>query len=443
MTFGLAFCGIVATSILGTAPLLSSQEVRLSVSELDAWEQYQRAVLGVVRYPYPFIGHLAGTGVLVGYYGTKEEYSLSCVDPESQPPRKAIGIPSEPVGNRLGCDAQVINCGRTLDIAVLGRSSSPWLALELFTVADLSPFAFEGSRTSTMNIDLRATRFPEACYYAVAALREGTYALFGQLSETRERLSLHPTGYSKTCMLIVGEGIQPQSSMVEKRGAFHVSRAAFAVDDGGQVHSAWIRDRWRNGRTEQTVLYSRTDAPNTWRKPVVLQVIPESGVCRELDLGILATTWGVLVFLADQGQGVGCFTIEGGALRKKEVLAAGSTVPALAEGLRLLYWDRKSPFLAVTEDSRGDVYVLWIANVSAQPGNGNGRGAYSLVLRKMHSRQWDEGESVVAHGDGSAFCPNMFVDDEKTLHVVYLRPTQINKCGVFYRKIRWRDANDE
>jgi hypothetical protein len=79
----------------------------------------------------------------------------------------------------------------------------------------------------------------------------------------------------------------------------------------------------------------------------------------------------------------------------------------------------------ITVDSAGNVYVLWVSNSGSN---------YSVHLTTRINEKWVE-EIVVCSGLGYVTLPDMKVDKDGVIHLVYVKETSTTDSGCYYAKL--------
>ncbi|MCE5210362.1 MAG: hypothetical protein LLG40_02275 [Deltaproteobacteria bacterium] len=225
---------------------------------------------------------------------------------------------------------------------------------------------------------------------------------------------------------------------IEEPGRYNVYNQVYDVSTSGAIQAAWVRNTTTVGTKHDEIIYLSTNKNGTsWSSPIELYSVKNVGLINghisdhinNLSLASYGNTSFVLwkdrekgIFFSELNNGK---NIEHTQISHDLDVIVSSNFP-------------KASTIKIAADSSGNVYTLWLEN---------GRNDYKLHFRARIGKQWTP-EDIINEGRGSAYLPDMKVDQEGNIHIIYIKlvnPHEVrktlgdNKYGCFYMKLERQD----
>jgi hypothetical protein len=144
---------------------------------------------------------------------------------------------------------------------------------------------------------------------------------------------------------------------------------------------------------------------------------------------VIATNGGVWVAVGEGGVGVTCFKMSAGQNACQRLLRDWTTCGIQRHQLPPLI--ERGSFLAMTPDSNGNAYVVWVDLVRSESPAGRESFSYNLVASRV--LVGGQSEPILLDSSREAIVtPSTAIDGSGRLHVAYLKGVGNQQYDVFY-----------
>lgn len=259
-------------------------------------------------------------------------------------------------------------------------------------------------------------------YQAIPYMSGSGYAFLGDYDEVHGRLSPDPPRYTKTCVVVAPRQSQAVFSVFAQEGKTHVCRSAYVAGTNGALHSVWIE-------TDGGVFYRRCDANGKWTAKALVCQLAGSSRWSRTDVSVIATIGGVWVAVGEGGAGVTCFKMSADQNACQRLLRDWTPCGIQRHPLPPLI--ERGSFLAMTPDSNGNAYVVWVDLVRSETPTGRESFSYNLVASRVSVG--GQSEPILLDSSREAIVtPSTAIDGSGRLHVAYLKGVGNQRYDVFY-----------
>lgn len=232
---------------------------------------------------------------------------------------------------------------------------------------------------------------------------------------------------------LTGENDNLEIRPIEEKGCYSAGDDEYALLNSGIIFGAWVRrTKAVKPKFDEIIYYSINRNGTKWEKPVELYAVKDSERYYRIDK-LSLTDSGESAFLLWQDSRKGIYFAELKDGKKpdiKEISNMKLTTPDKFEPLFT------SSHIKIASDIYGNAYGLFTWN--------NGK-EYQLFLKVRINGQWMK-EVVVEKGEGILKRPDMKVDNNGIIHIVYIKSKDPKKSfgefGCYYKKLT-RVKSDE
>ena len=422
----LAVCVVNSTSSQGN--IVWSEEIQVT-AERESTRGYFFPSSG--RYLYPELLVCQTNAVLIGFLDGKGRYVVRSI--RDGKVGDFFEMDCYPNGEKVERLPQILTQDDGFVVASVRRE--PWT--NRFTIYFV-PLQQNGKATEPVNEFLLPNRRQSSSNFTLesvvtSAKASNIYLVVGSIDEAVRRLSLHPEINKKNCAVALTASTNLPLETIEVKGKFE-ARAAAYVAVKGTFYSAWIRDSdatlFSKAHSE-SICYSQRSEAGNWSKPIVLFTEHTKNIYSIADVSIACGHRKTFVMWARDLDGIYYSEIKNGKSATAQRIGDWEGFDSkLAEDIAR---PADAPCCNIASDAHDNIFAVWVLNRKLEKAGAGRRVEHKIVFRARLQNRWTP-EMLVSLNSGDVRSPKIVVDAIGGIHLAYLKRTDSEKFGCFYRK---------